>query len=250
MTATAAGTYDAGFYLDQQDGSIRSARQVLPGLLTRFNIASVVDLGCGVGTWLSVVREAGIEDVLGLDGDYVDRNMLKIPQAQFIAADFREEIPVKRHFDLALCLEVAEHLPPATGDRLVEHLTELAPLVVFSAAVPGQEGADHVNEQWQDYWRERFLVRGYFAVDLIRPRIWLNERVEFWYRQNIVCYCTEAFIAQHALTPVDAEASLNQVHPALLMQTRAQAQMYLSKALYMLPKLARDAWTRRVSPRG
>lgn len=243
---TAATPYGVDFYLEQRDGSHRSARAVIPLILQTFPARSVVDLGCGVGTWLSVVRESGIEDVVGMDGDYVDQAMLQIPQAQFIATDLREALPLHRSFDLALCLEVAEHLPSDFAATLVKNLTLLAPVVVFSAAIPGQGGTDHVNEQWQDYWRELFAARGYVAYDAIRAKIWKNDEVDFWYRQNLVCYAREGYEVHPSVVPVAPDASLNFVHPGLLEITRQEAAVYFSKAVSMLPGLFGAAVRRRL----
>ncbi|WP_165585312.1 bifunctional 2-polyprenyl-6-hydroxyphenol methylase/3-demethylubiquinol 3-O-methyltransferase UbiG [Roseococcus sp. SYP-B2431] len=247
MNAAATSTpYGREFYLDQQDGSLRSAAAVVPHILESFHPGSVVDVGCGVGTWLSVVRQAGVQDVLGLDGDYVDRSLLKIPPADFLSADLRQPLPVVRGFDLAMCLEVAEHLPEAAGAALVRQLTALAPVVVFSAAIPGQAGTDHINEQWQDYWRARFAAEGFAAYDVIRPRIWNDDRVDFWYRQNLVCYVRAGHPVAAGLTPVAEGASLNFVHPALFQRALEQADMFLSRAVSMLPRLAAKAMKRRL----
>ena len=239
--------YDADFYLDQQSGSQRSAEEVIPLLLSALQPGSVVDLGCGIGTWLSVVKKLGIDTVLGLDGEYVDRKMLRIPEHQFIPADFRQEIPTDSRFDLALCLEVAEHLPPETGARLVSHLAALAPVVAFSAAIPGQGGTDHINEQWQDYWRAEFGKHGFEPVDLIRPQIWQNDAVDFWYRQNLIVYASPQSLIHHGLTPVPSEMSLDLVHPKQLAAARDEGRMYLSKALGMLPGLVSDKLRRKMA---
>lgn len=238
--------YDAAFYREQSAGSRQSAQQVVPLLLQAFAPRSVVDLGCGIGTWLSVVRELGVEDVLGLDGDYVDRSNLQIPGEQFIPADFRKAVPTARQFDMAMCLEVAEHLPEDTAQGLITHLTKLAPLVAFSAAIPGQGGTDHVNERWQDYWRAGFLAQGYRAVDLIRPQVWQNDKVDFWYAQNLIVYASAEAISLHALTPVEPHISLNLVHPRQLTAARDEGRLYLSKALSMLPELLGKTVRRRL----
>ena len=245
-TEASALPYGREFYLGQQDGSLRSAAVIVPHLLEAFAPRSAVDVGCGVATWLSVLNRAGVPDVVGMDGDYVDRSMLKIPGERFVPTDLRRPPPVSRSFDLALCLEVAEHLPEANAEGLVRHLTSLAPVVVFSAAVPGQGGTDHINEQWQDYWRSRFAAQGFAAYDLIRPLIWTDERVEFWYRQNVVCYIREGDPAASGLVPVADEVSLNFVHPALFRLARQEGEMFLSKALRMIPRLALNAVRRRL----
>ena len=111
-----------------------SARACVPLLLNAFTPASVVDLGCGQAHWLSVWKELGVEDVLGVDGPGVRENStLLISEDKFLEHDLTKNLDLSRTFDLALCLEVAEHLPPKTARTLVDTLTRLAPIVVFSA---------------------------------------------------------------------------------------------------------------------
>src|ERR671925_1539421 len=139
--------YSPGFYEQQQEGSLRSARRVLPHLVQLVSPRSVVDVGCGVGTWLKAAMELGVEDILGLDGDYVDRAMLQIPSAQFTPVDLTRPFRLPRTFDAALSLEVAEHLPESSAVDFVESLASLSNVILFSAAIPGQMGEHHVNEQ-------------------------------------------------------------------------------------------------------
>lgn len=87
-----------------------------------------------------------------------------------------------------LCLETAEHLPPERADSFVEDLVKLAPVVVFSAAIPGQGGTDHLNEQWPEYWAQRFRKLSYVVVDTLRMRFWSNEAMSAMYAQNSILY--------------------------------------------------------------
>lgn len=91
-----------------------------------------------VGTWLSVFREKGVKDIVGIDGDYVDQNMLHIPEGAFIALDLTQPIKLNREFDLVVSLEVAEHLPIECAETFVETLTSLGAVILFSAAIPFQ----------------------------------------------------------------------------------------------------------------
>jgi SAM-dependent methyltransferase len=182
--------YDDAFFDSQVAGALRSARAVVPHVLDLAPIASVVDLGCGRGAWLRVFEERGVADCFGVDGDYVDQSKLLIDRARFRAADLCRPIDLGRRFDLALCLEVGEHLPARSSTALVQSLAAAAPLVLFSAAIPGQTGTSHINEQWPDYWKRRFNDLGYERLDLVRPRIWQNPDVEWWYQQNIALYAT------------------------------------------------------------
>lgn len=184
----AAPHYDSAFYSAQRDGSLKSARAVVPAVIDLVKPQSVVDIGCGVGCWLRAFAERGIEDYVGLDGDYVNREELLIPRDRFRAEDLSRPASLDRTFDLAACLEVAEHLPAAAAAGLVKFLTSAAPVVLFSAAVPTQGGTNHVNEQWPAHWRELFRSHGYVRLDAIRPLIWRDPDVDWWYKQNLYLY--------------------------------------------------------------
>jgi SAM-dependent methyltransferase len=153
--------------------------------MTMVNPASVLDVGCGTGTWLKAFEEQGIADYLGVDGNYVDRTMLRIPEKNFVAIDITKPFDLSRKFDLVLSLEVAEHLPPSVADTFVSTLVRHGTAILFSCAIPGQGGQNHLNEQWPAYWSKKFAAYGYYFHDSIRPMIWDNEKVEWWYRQNI-----------------------------------------------------------------
>ena len=212
-------TYTPEYYADLHRASINSARQILPIVLDVLAPTSVVDVGCGTGPWLGVAIELGVEDVLGVDGEWIDVNALSFPQERFLARDLREPLHLGRRFDLALSLEVAEHLPEAAAEVLVQSLVSLAPAVLFSAAIPMQGGVDHVNEQWQSYWAARFAEHGYRPVDLARRRVWGDSRVAPYYAQNVLLYSHDSLLTQSpALTAASAQsvAPLDLVHPRIL----------------------------------
>lgn len=212
-------SYDDGFYLEQEDGSYRSASIVVPILIDALKPLSVIDVGCGVGTWLRAFTENGVDDFLGIDGDYVPRDKLRIPASRFQPRDLTEVVSVGRRFDLALSLEVAEHLPAEGADKFVSFLVEAADIVVFSAAVPNQGGTTHLNEQWQSYWAAKFANVGFSAYDFVRPVIWNNEDVAFWYRQNIIVYAHQrASDALRLLERIGSPGLLDLVHPKLFQQ--------------------------------
>lgn len=211
--------YNDAFYANQSEGSVRSARVVVPHVVSLVKPRSVVDVGCGVGTWLSVFRDQGVETILGIDGDYVSREKLHIPADRFLPRDLTAPVGVSEKFDLAVSLEVAEHLPPEAAEGFIDQLTGLSDVVLFSAAVPGQGGRNHINEQWQSYWRELFERRGYVAVDCLRARYWTDASIVSCYRQNIIIYARKE--ALEALPELRAEAErapgtpFDVVHPEI-----------------------------------
>jgi hypothetical protein len=188
------GAYTSEFFEAHRAGARRSAGAVVPLVLRLVQPHSVVDVGCGQGAWLAVFREHGVEDILGVDGDYVDRRQLEIPAERFRPHDLIWPLRLEWVFDLVVSLEVAEHLPAACADAFIDSLTRLGPVVLFSAAVPFQGGTDHVNEQWPAYWAGRFDRHGYRPVDCLRRRIWANDAVAWWYAQNTFLYVEQSYL--------------------------------------------------------
>jgi SAM-dependent methyltransferase len=241
--------YGRAFYRALGESSEKSARRIVPVLLELAPVASVVDIGCGVGSWLAAFRDAGINDVLGLDGPWVDDAALKIPLANFQRARLDQPFGIKRRFDLAICVEVAEHLPAERAASLVAELTGLAPLMLFSAAVPGQGGTEHVNEQWPGYWAALFAERGYRAIDAFRRPLWDDSDVAFWYKQNLLLYASAAALdgnpelaAAAAATP-DEPIAL--IHPELYRMMMRRARPRIGRWLRMAPEVMRRSLGRK-----
>jgi hypothetical protein len=171
-----------------EDHNFTAAREVLPLLIELFNPEKVIDVGCGIGTWLKVFENLGVNNVIGIDGEYLDMELLTILPDKLIKQNLEETINFKQKFDLLLCLEVAEHLSSQRAEGFVKDLTELSDVIVFSAAIPGQGGQDHINEQYPDYWVGLFKKNNFLAYDIIRPKIWNNSLIDWWYRQNIIVF--------------------------------------------------------------
>lgn len=186
QTAAMTTEYDGAFFDYMTHEAARSAQAVVPLVLDLLpDVGSVVDVGCGTGAWGHAFEQAGVASILGIDGDYVDRQRVQI---QFRPADLASALPEVGTFDLAVCLEVAEHLPEHRADSFVADLVALAPRVLFSAAIPGQGGTDHVNEQWPSYWVQRFATHGYTCWDALRPSLRYDDRVSWFYRQNLLVF--------------------------------------------------------------
>jgi hypothetical protein len=105
--------------------------------------------------------------------------------------------------------------------------------VLFSAASPHPGGTDHVNEQWPDYWAERFATHGYPVVDGLRPFIWSNSAVLPFYRQNLLMFATPEFIDTRPLLARDrertVEAQLSLVHPELMLSVAAHPSEHVRR---------------------
>jgi hypothetical protein len=189
-------SYSRDFYLQYHQGSYQSAKAILPIVFDLLSPQSVVDIGCGVAPWLAAARDLGAMDTVGIDGEYVDRSLLMVPRECFHPADLSVPIALSRTFHLAICMEVAEHLPASASTTFVKSLCALSPVVLFSTAIPGQGGTGHLNEQWPPYWENLFNDCDFELLDCIRWHVWNRQDVEFWYAQNCFLFVERDYLAK------------------------------------------------------
>lgn len=222
--------YQDHFFSYHLEGALRSAEQIIPLVLEHHRPQSVIDIGCGTGAWLSAWKKAGVQAIHGVDGDYVNKSELLIGQDEFEAFDLEKGFQNGQRYELVSCLEVAEHIQPAAAEKFVASLCRLGDLVLFSAAIPGQEGTLHVNEQYPPYWVALFGKNGFVPVDCFRMKIWENPNVQWWYRQNLLF-----FVKETALTNYPSLESFckNQpavipslVHPEIFDHKTRKSEMY------------------------
>lgn len=227
-------TYNQAFYDETLITSLRSAAQIVPLVLELIPVDSVVDFGCGTGSFLSLFKRHGAKTVLGLDASAVDTRVLQIDSSEIRRYDLTQPINLDRRFDLSMSLEVAEHLPEWAADQFVRSLASASSLVLFSAAVPFQGGTNHINEQWPEYWEKKFRDCGYVAVDCLRERIWQNDEVAYWYAQNILMFVKADELHNYPRLLPYAEktnpAYLSRIHPKMYLKSRES----LANPLYML----------------
>ncbi|HEV2699146.1 MAG TPA: methyltransferase domain-containing protein [Terriglobales bacterium] len=221
--------YNPKFYRELASAQ-ESAREILPLVLDVLKPGSVIDIGCGTGNWLAIAHELGAREILGIDGPWV-KSQLAIPAEKFIEHDLATPLKLDRRFDLALSLEVAEHLPVSGAQTFVRSLCDAADVVVFSAAIPGQGGRRHLNEQWPAYWAKLFADCGYRCHDFLRPRIWNNPRVTWHYAQNSMIFAHSG--SRHPFG--EPTAPLPLVHP-VLWSSQVARMKNPGKLLESLPK--------------
>jgi|SRR5271157_442267 len=235
--------YSAGFYATYARESYCSAKVITGVVAECLPVGSVIDIGCGTGTWLRAWQERGVSDIVGVDGEYVERSALQFDSKRFLAIDLCNPGSIGRKFDLAETLEVAEHIPRAMEGKFMDFVCSASDAIVFSAAVPYQGGRHHVNEQWPEYWAELFGARGFRFLDAIRPHVWNDPEVAYYYAQNTFLVVRECVLATSEKLARLAEQtdpkSLSRVHPKRWMAAHASCLPF-EKLLAMAPASLRD----------
>lgn len=186
--------YDGEFFEIVTSTASAAARRVVPHIVRWLGPSSVVDVGCGEGAWLAAFAAAGCS-VVGVDGEHVDKERLLVPPEAFVVHDLEQPIRLAERFDLAVSLEVAEHLTPARAEGFVDDLVGLSSRVLFSAATPGQGGYGHVNEQPHTYWVRLFEDRGYATTTVLQRTFADDSDIAFWYRDNMMLFVEVARVS-------------------------------------------------------
>lgn len=234
--------YDRSFYAGQQPRSTLAAETVAAFLCAQLPLGSVLDVGCGLGGWLAAFSRHGVGDTIGVDGPHVDQGALAIPPSRFVAHDLGTALDLERRFDLVISIEVAEHLDAALAPRFVADLCRHGDLILFSAAIPFQGGVGHVNEQWPSYWAGLFAQQGYWPADIVRPHLWNDERIMYWYKQNMLLYVREGAGID---LPIGALPALDVVHPSRYLEAADPERMSLRRAVGGVGRALRRRMRRR-----
>lgn len=179
---------EAYLHADEVSGANLAAQRIVPLILELTpEVRSVVDVGGGTGAWLQAFQKLGIETIQLYDALEVAPGLLIEPSC-FQPINLNEGLPAQDSFDLAICLECAEHLHADRALPLVKWLTSTADIVIFSAAVPGQPGKGHINVQPLEYWQKLFRQCDYVCHDLLRGQIIDDFNIPYWYRQNLCVF--------------------------------------------------------------
>jgi SAM-dependent methyltransferase len=232
--------YTAEWLAEFRDMTRRSADVIVPLVLDHYRAGSVIDIGCGEGWFGKAFADRGCR-VLGVDGAYVKERVI-----DFREADLANPLPALGAFDLVVCLEVAEHLDSDRGPSFIDELCQLAPVVLFSAAIPDQGGMDHKNERWPGYWVELFSRSGYACSGALRWKIWDDDRVAVWYRQNLLIATSDPeslpslFDAQHSEVWPVVHPELFRFHMAMAAEERRSSPSPLGRLATRL----RGPWRR------
>ena len=235
--------YKDNFYENRDKMTAFSAKRILKIIADACpelrQMKSAVDIGCGVGTWLKQFRELyGSDKIIGYDGDYVKQELLVIPKEDFISYNLEQEIPREQRYDLAISMEVAEHLSESRADSFVDDLCALSDHVLFSAASVFQGGTGHINEQRLHYWVNKFAERRYEPLDIIRSKIWDEDEILPWYKQNTILFKKSSKPQTEFATVRDL------IHPDIFEMKMRKVEQYRQKLYFRFYFMVRNIYRR------
>lgn len=218
--------YNHRFFSYIEKGAIRSSQAIVPVILKKLYVLSVLDVGCGHGAWLKTWIGHGIT-AMGIDGNYINTDDLLVPKDHFISKDLKLPFNLNKNFSLVQCLEVAEHLPASCAESFVNSLCLHSDLILFSAATPGQGGENHVNEKPYSYWRNLFKKQGFIMTDPFRKELITFTDVDPWYKYNTFLFlrheklneelqALNAFVVPIDKDPIDLSPLLYKIRKYLI----------------------------------
>lgn len=153
--------YDAEYYATFVEPSMSASAGVMAhAIVAEFSPKTIVDVGCGTGGLMLALTKLGVRCV-GLDYSRAAVELCVGRGLDVRQFDLESGMGCDLRADVVISTEVAEHLPASCADAYVALLCGIAPSIVFTAAPPsGHAGTDHVNEQPNEYWIERFAALG------------------------------------------------------------------------------------------
>jgi cyclopropane fatty-acyl-phospholipid synthase-like methyltransferase len=188
-TADHDAIYDEKYYEKVDSDMEISAGIMSMSIFDQFHPGAVIDVGCGTGSLLLALRDLGVR----AKGIEHSRAALKLCHERGLDVahhDLESNDRFEEKSDVVTSTEVAEHLPKRFADRYVDLLCTTAPVVVITAATPGQRGTDHVNEQPHEYWIEKFQQRDFRFEDQITAT-WRAS----WREKGVAnCYCSNVLV--------------------------------------------------------
>jgi hypothetical protein len=180
--------YSHDFYSDMKKASADSYSFLATWIFNYCSPKSAIDWGAGTGELLMALQISHNVRVRALEGHWIKELPTSLPKIYYEFRDLRFPFKLEEKFDVAICLEVAEHLEDEYAQTLIDGICNSSDLIFFSAAIPYQGGTSHVNEQWPIYWAEKFHQAGFVLAHDPREELWDNPEVAAYYKQNLLIF--------------------------------------------------------------
>ncbi len=155
---------------------------------------SVLDLGCGVGSYLEGFLNAGCKNLLGIELSFsdVEKYIVEDIRSHIIEGDVTTSLNLNRKFDCVISFEVGEHIAPYGTEKFIDNLILCSDrYIILTAAPPGQRGTGHINLRSKDFWIESIVSKGFlYREDLVEKyRVkWKEFNVEKYILNNLMVF--------------------------------------------------------------
>lgn len=187
--------YDSNFFQSLQ--KYRPVYHFLADMIAaHLKPTSVIDWGCGCGFILEKLQMHGITELCGVEGS-VDVKPF-IPESLKNTIQIADVLLYKsKIYDLAISIEVAEHIPEKDAGRFVDAVCNSASKWVWwTAAQIGQDGTGHINCQPLSFWENVFRDVGLFEPDwemahTLKSAMLVNHNLCLgfpWLRDNFILF--------------------------------------------------------------
>jgi 2-polyprenyl-3-methyl-5-hydroxy-6-metoxy-1,4-benzoquinol methylase len=244
--------YSQEFYNSVSSRAVQSARITAGAIAGAIEPVSVVDIGSGQGVWLHTISEfvptvkrAVALDIQSHKSPFFDALLKSSIDFKFVEANFENSSTLPdEQFDMAICLEVLEHLTPDTAVEVARDIGKKCSCLIFSAAILGQGGTGHINEQKFSYWMQLMRDQGFIALDIFRPALRKADDVPSYYKQNMMFFWhpqnskrngvkidLNALLSRNSLDVVDNRSALTRIRYRLIAYVPPQIVTALVKVL-------------------
>lgn len=169
-----------------------------------------------MGTWCKAASDLGVENILGLDQHVYEQQYMLISDKNYIRFNLKNKLNGYGPFDIAISVEVAEHIDNTYVDSFIRNVCSQSNVVLFSAALPFQGGTGHINEKRCSFWKQKFNKYGYEIIDCIRPHFWDDQNIEIWYRNNCVLFVKNHMYSEFVTKIPKDMPPLDIIHPEML----------------------------------
>lgn len=120
---------------------------------------TVIDLGCGYGTYLWLLKTMGFIDLMGVEGSDMED---LFEHENILIHDLSNELTLDKSGNV-ISLEIGEHIPSeyegAILNNMARHVAK-GHYLIMSWAIPGQCGHGHVNNRCNIWVLDQFQNRG------------------------------------------------------------------------------------------
>lgn len=164
--------YDSEYYrsgcgdipYERNEHWLRFFHGIADQIVRSLNPRRVLDAGCAKGFLVEALWERGVE-AWGIDISEYAIGEVRMDMRPYCRQASLTE-PIEGRFDLAVCIEVLEHIPAAESRLVIENLTNAADTILFSSTSTDFNEPTHVNVRPTIVWLREFAEAG-FAPELL-----------------------------------------------------------------------------------